>query len=151
MNYENIWQKTLGKDEKIEYEFSVSDKYIKFQLILWTIIGIVLVFAFIGIFILAYVWFYYAFYIKRANANAFTDKRVLQHKGWLSTRTITVDYHMITDVWVREPFLQRVFTHSGSLSVDTASSNKINHEVSFRCIDAPYEVKKRLDALRSQK
>lgn len=88
--------------------------------------------------------FYYGFYLEKANVYAFTDKRILQHRGWLSTRTITIDYHMITDVQVIEPFFQRVFTRTGSLSVDTASSSKMHHEVTFADVDSSYELKKRL-------
>jgi uncharacterized membrane protein YdbT with pleckstrin-like domain len=152
MKYQEIWDKTLTDQEKVQYEFSVGQGYKKFNLIVWTIIGVLLLFAWgFGIIVLAIVWFYYGFYVEKANVYAFTDKRILQHRGWLSTRTITIDYHMITDVQVREPFFQRVFTHTGSLSVDTASSNKLHHEITFPNVDSPYELKKRLDALRTPK
>jgi uncharacterized membrane protein YdbT with pleckstrin-like domain len=149
MKYKQIWEKVLSDRERVEYEFSIGRGYKKFNLILWSVLGVILLIAGIGVFILAIAWLYYGFYVERANVYAFTDKRILQHRGWLSTRTISIDYRMITDVHVREPFFQRVFTHTGSLSVDTASSNKLHHEISFRNVDAPYELKKRLDLLRT--
>lgn len=150
MKYQHIWDKTLTDQEKVEYEFSIGQGYKKFYLIFWSIIGAIFLLAYgFGLIILALAWFYYGFYLETANVYAFTDKRILQHRGWLSTRTTTIDYHMITDVQVREPFFQRIFTHTGSLSVDTASSSKLSHEITFANVDSPYELKKRLDILRT--
>jgi len=149
MNYEKIWQKTLSGDEKVEYEFSVGDRYIKFGLIIWGIISLPFLFAKgFGIFIFLIALFYYAFYLKAANAYAFTNKRVLIHRGWLSTHTISVDYSKITDIHIREPFFDRIITHTGNIAVITAGSTA--DQIVLQHINAPYEVKKKLDLLKDK-
>ena len=146
MSYEQIWQKTLGKDEEVKYEFSIGNKYRRFVLIMWTIISVPLVFVFgLGVvtFLIAlFVWYY----MKVANAYAFTNKRVLVHTGWLSTKTVSINYDKITDVTVRENFVDRVLTKSGMLFINTAGTT--GQEVALKHIDTPYEVKKKLDELR---
>lgn len=147
MNYEKIWQKTLGSDEKIEHEFSIGDKYIKFKLIFWGIICIPLLLALgLGVLVFLFILFYFAFYLKAANAFAFTNKRVLVHRGWLSTHTISVDYSKITDIHVMEPFFDRVLTHTGNLAIITAGST--TDQIVLQHISDPYEVKKKLDTLK---
>ena len=54
--------------------------------------------------------FFYGFYFKIANAYAFTDHRVLAHRGWLSTNLVSIDYSKITNVTVEEPFFTKIFT-----------------------------------------
>ena len=78
-----------------------------------------------------------------ANAYALTDRRMLVHKGWLSTSTISIEYKNITDITVDEPFLERLITKTGSLSVNTAGSGI--KEVVLRHITTPYEVRKKID------
>lgn len=149
MKYEKIWQKTLSSDEKVEYEFSVGDRYIKFGLIIWGIISLPLLFAMgFGIFIFLVALFYYAFYLKAANAYAFTNKRVLIHRGWLSTHMISVDYSKITDIHIREPFFDRIITHTGNIAIITAGTTV--DQIVLQHINAPYEVKKKLDALKDK-
>lgn len=149
MKYEKIWQKTLASDEKVEYEFSIGDRYIKFGLITWGIISLLLlVAAGLGIIIFLVALFYYAFYIKAANAYAFTNKRVLVHRGWLSTHTISVDYSKITDIHIREPFFDRIVTHTGNIAVITAGTTF--DQIVLQHINAPYEVKKKLDTLKDK-
>lgn len=149
MKYEKIWQKTLSGDEKVEYEFSVGGRYIKFGLIVWGIISLPFLFAMgFGIFIFLIALFYYAFYLKAANAYAFTNKRVLIHRGWLSTHTISVDYSKITDVHIREPFFDRIITHTGNIAVITAGTTV--DQIVLQHINAPYEVKKKLDSLKDK-
>lgn len=150
MKYEKIWQKTLSSNEKVEFEFSIGDRYRKFGLIIWAIISLPFLFASgIGIFIFLIALFYYGFYLKAANAYAFTNKRVLIHRGWLSTNTISIDYSKITDVHVQEPFLDKIITHTGNLAINTAGTTF--HEVILKHIKSPYEVKKQLDSLKDSK
>jgi uncharacterized membrane protein YdbT with pleckstrin-like domain len=147
MQYEKIWEKTLSKDEKVRYEFSVGDKYIKLGIVTTCLYGIPLLFLFgIGVIPLAIGLFFYGYYAKRANAYAFTDKRVLIHRGLLSTNTISVDYDKITDVTVSEPFLDKLFTKTGHLAINTAGTSQ--NEIVLRHIATPYEVKKKLDEMR---
>lgn len=148
MKYEEIWRKTLNPDEKIEYEFSVGDGYVKWSLVSGIIISLFLLLLYaLGVLVFFWVLFYFGFYIKRANAYAFTSKRVVVHKGWLSTHTISVDYDKITDVSVKEPFLDRVAFKTGSLVINTAGTNL--NEIVLSHIESPYETKKKLDQLRS--
>jgi len=151
MIYEKIWQKILNPDEKVEYEFSVSDRYKKICLICFGIISVVLIIYpphYIGVLALLMVSFYFGFYLKVANAYAFTQKRVIIHRGWLSTTTISIDYEKITDVTVNEPLLDKVITHTGHLIINTAGTGF--PEVILTCISRPHEIKKKLDKLRGQ-
>lgn len=145
MQYEHIWKKVLADHEEVVYEFSVSQNYIIFCTIIYSLFSLVLSIFIIGIPLLLYVLFYYLFYIKVANAYAFTNKRILIHKGWLTTVLTSVDFNKITDTYVVEPFLQRVFTKSGNLVVNTAGTDL--YEIILRDVDSPYEVKKKLDEL----
>lgn len=147
MTYEKIWQKTLASDEKVEHEFSIGDKYIKFELVLWGVICLPFLFVMgLGLFFFLIVLFYFAFYLRVANAYAFTNKRVLIHRGWLSTHMISVDYSKITDIHIREPFFDRILTHTGNIAIITAGTT--TDQITLQHISDPYEVKKKLDALK---
>ena len=132
---DKVWRKILGENEEVKYEFTIGNRYRKF----WMIISILLSFIFIGIPML----FYYGFYLKVANKYAFTNKRVLIHKGWLSTNLTSIDYNKITDVKLSEPILEKIFYNAGHLSINTAGSS--NHEIVLRHVEEPYELKKKLD------
>jgi len=151
MNYEHIWRKTLGSSESVKYEFSVGNRYRMFGLIGWGLVGVLLFFSMmpLGVVVIAVVAFYFAFYLKVANAYAFTDHRVLIHTGWLSTKLVSTEYQKITDVTVHEPFFSRIFFHTGSLEINTAGTNR--EEVILKHIEHPYEVKKKLDDLRGHR
>lgn len=149
MKYEKVWEKTLGSDEKVEFEFSIGDRYRKFGLIVWGVISLPLLFlAGLGVITFLIALFYYGYYLKVANAYAFTNKRVLIHRGWLSTHTISVDYPKITDVHITEPFLDRVATHTGNAAINTAGTTR--DQIVLQHIERPYEVKKQLDALKDK-
>ncbi|MHB1086227.1 MAG: PH domain-containing protein [Minisyncoccota bacterium] len=152
MHYDHIWKKTLGPTESVKYEFTVGKRYRKSLLITWCVIGGLFVLTIagapFGLFIMALAAFYYGFYLKTANAYAFTDNRVLVHRGWLSTKLITTEYQKITDVTVLEPFFSRVFFHSGSLAINTAGTS--SEEIVLKNVENPYEIKKKLDELRGQ-
>jgi uncharacterized membrane protein YdbT with pleckstrin-like domain len=150
MNYEDIWQKTLSKDEKVEFEFSIGNRYRKFGIIAMALLGLLfLMAAGLGIVIFLIGLFYYGFYLPKANAYAFTNKRVLIHRGWLSTRTVAIDYPKITDIHVAEPFLDKIFYHTGNIAVNTAGTNTL-YEVVLRHVEHPYEIKKKLDELKDE-
>ena len=147
LQYAAVWQKLLGEDEKIEYEFSIAKRYRVFGIILWTMLSLPLIVIFgLGIVTFLVALFYYGFYVRAANAYAFTNKRVLIHKGWLSTKTISIDYARITDVHVNEPFFDRLITHTGDLAINTAGTTE--KEVLLRHIQRPYDVRKKLDSLK---
>ncbi len=149
MKYQKIWDKTLSGDEKVEYEFSIGKRYIKLGIIMWAIISLPFMFAGgIGIITFLIALFYFGFYLREANAFAFTNKRVLIHRGWLSTNTISIDYSKITDIHIREPFFDKVIAHTGSIAVNTAGTNTL--EVVLQHVEAPYEIKKKLDSLKDR-
>lgn len=149
MNYQKIWQKILAEGETVQHEFSISKRY---RIIGMIGGGLVSLFFFSAmatmIILLLMIFFYFGFYLRVANAYAFTNKRVLIHRGWLSTHTTSIDYDKITDITVTEPFIDRIITQSGHLTVNTAGTGL--HEVIIKHVDQPYELKKKLDALRSR-
>jgi uncharacterized membrane protein YdbT with pleckstrin-like domain len=148
MEYERTWKKTLGPNESVKHEFSIGKRYRMAGLIIWCVIGALFLFGLapLGIFIILVAAFYYGFYLKAANAYAFTEHRVLVHRGWLSTKMISTDYSKITDVTVHEPFFSRILFHTGKIEIDTAGTNR--QDVVLNHIEHPYEVKKKLDELR---
>ncbi len=147
MIYTDIWQKVLSEKEKVLYEFSVSGNYSKTYLIIWGVISVPLLFIFgLGLITFIVALIYYGFYLKKSNAYAFTNKRILVHKGLLSTNTISVDYNKITDVTISEKFFDKILTKTGSLFINTAGTTF--QEIVLTHIDKPYQVKKKLDEIR---
>jgi len=147
MDHQKVWDKVLSKGEDVKHSFSVGKKYIKFNLIVWGLISLPLLFASgVGVIIFLLALFYFAYYLKVANAYAFTNKRVIIHKGWISTNTISIDYSQITDVRVRESFIDKALTKTGNIAVNTAGTGHI--EVVLSHVEAPYEIKKILDEIR---
>lgn len=149
MEHQHIWDKVLGPNEEIKYEFTVGEKYRRLGLIGFVVTGVIC--ALLQLWFLALVCigtgaFYFGFYLKAANAYAFTDHRVLSHRGLLSTKMISTEYQKITDVTVIEPFFSRVLFNIGTLEIDTAGTKK--QEIVLNDVEAPYEIKKRLDSLR---
>jgi len=146
MNYEKIWEKVLGSDEKIEYEFSIGDRYLKVIFVFFTV---ALVFFFFTVdkysstMLFSLVCFYSFFYAPAANAYALTNKRILIHTGWLSTNLVSVEYSRITDIVVGEQFFEKLIMHSGYLRVNTAGTS--SQEIILNHIENPYEVKKKID------
>lgn len=149
MTNEKIWDKTLNSDEKVEFEFSIGQRYLKVQLIIWGIVSVPLLLIFgLGIIVFSIALFNYFFYQKTANVYVLTNKRILIHKGWLSTNTTSVEYQKITDIHVREPFFDRVISHSGAIAINTAGSGSL--EIVLKNIESPYNVKKRIDELKDK-
>ena len=145
MKYQNIWSKILNDHEEVQYEFSVSKRFRKIQLIMWLIISVFFIFFPLITIIIVAVSISNFYYIEIANAYAFTSTRLLIHKGWLSTTTRSINYDKITEVTVSEPFLNRKIYHTGDLIIHTAN---MNDSIVFRNISDPYETKKKLDLLR---
>lgn len=152
-SYQKIWERALIPQEEVKYEFSISSRYRNLCFILSAIVGIWLVgikvyIAGLGIILLS--GFYFYFLIPWSNAFAFTNKRVLIHRGWLGSNLISIDYDKITDIVVEENVIDKFITHSGNLIINTAGTGfpetkqgqKISH------IASPYEVKKKLDEIR---
>lgn len=147
LKYQQIWSKVLSNGEEVKHEFSISDKFLKLNLVCGIIFSIPLMFlAGFGFFVLTVSLIYNLWYAKVANAYAFTNKRVLIHRGWLNTSLVSVDYHKITDVFVEQGFLDKIIAKSGNIAIDTAGSNQ--KAIIIKNIDSPYEAKKILDSLK---
>lgn len=70
---------------------------------------------------------------------AITDRRIMSREGILHKHFVTVQYRSVTDVTVRESMLERIFTRTGSLGVNTAGSHHV--ELKLRHIARPLAVK----------
>ncbi len=149
MKNEKVWRKVLGPNEEVKFEFSIADKYRMVALGVFCFLGAISIispFSFLAIPFFAIGILYFGLYLKAANAYAFTNKRVLIHRGWLSTNTISVDFDKITDVTIVEAFTDRLISQSGHLAINTAGS--LGDEIILKHIAHPYEIKKKLDELR---
>lgn len=148
--YQKIWQKITGDEEEIKEEFSKGGRYIKISLIIWLTVAFFFFisddFREIGVLIALIALFYYPFYLRVANLYGFTNRRVIIHNGWLSTRMISVDYDKITDVSARQGILEKILFKTGDLFIATAGTNQ--REVVLTRIQDPYQTKKELDKIR---
>ncbi len=151
LQFSKVWQKVLKPEEKIKHEFTIGKRYRCFWMIIGVLIGIVLAIKvyWLGISIIAVSFIYFSWYIKKANAYAFTNKRILSHQGYPSTEMISIDYDKITDVLVEEPILDKLFTKTGHLLINTAGGPK--KEIKFKHIQEPYLLKKELESARESK
>jgi membrane protein YdbS with pleckstrin-like domain len=151
-HYQKIWQKITGDGEEVKKEFSKGDRYIKISLIIWLIVAFFFFisedFRGIGVLIALIVLFYYPFYLRVANLYGFTDRRVIIHQGWLSTRMISVDYDKVTDVSAKQGILEKILFKTGDIFIATAGTNR--REVTLTRIQDPYQVKKELDKIRDE-
>ncbi|OHA17703.1 MAG: hypothetical protein A2664_03755 [Candidatus Taylorbacteria bacterium RIFCSPHIGHO2_01_FULL_46_22b] len=146
MRYQKIWNKIVTSDEHIEFEFSISWRYIYIHLSAWMLLSLATVWIYgLGVLIFAIALFYFTFYIPVSNAYAFTNKRILIHRGWLSTSVQSVDYGRITDVHTSQNFVEKIVMGTGQLAIDTAGGDDI--EVKLIHIANPYKVKQKLAEL----
>jgi|SRR3989344_2295198 len=149
MGDEKIWKKVLEPSEQVQFAFSIGKGYRIFGIVIWFVVSLPFFWlAGVGFLMFFLALFYYGFYLRVSNSYAFTNKRIIVHTGWLSTNMKSVDYAKITDIHVREPFFERIVAHTGSLAINTAGSGSM--EIVLRHVEAPYELKKRLDSIRGQ-
>jgi uncharacterized membrane protein YdbT with pleckstrin-like domain len=151
MNYKKICDKIIGKDEQIKYVFSVGYSFITLSMTFWAIISIFFLFFSysIGIFTFIITIFYHLYYLKIANVYILTNKRMVVKKGWLSNRTISIDYGNITDITIHENFIYRLLTCTGDMIINTAGTDKA--ETILRHIENPHEVKNIINELKNIK
>ena len=71
---------------------------------------------------------------------AITDRRVMSREGIFHKRFVTVGLRSVTDVMVREPFLQRLITRTGTIGINTAGSPGV--ELYYRHVRHPFERRK---------
>ena len=149
LQYKKIWDKTLSENEVVKHEFSVGYRYRVTLMLFWSALCLFLLIfpetRFLSVLVFIIVIFYFGFYLRVANAYAFTNKRVLIHKGWLSTKLSTVDFSKITDLHVNQPFFEKIILGTGNLSINTAGLS--GHTIVISRIDSPYLIKKTLDKI----
>jgi len=140
-----IWDKILIPGEEIKFEFSLGKRYLNLVRNGCIFLGVPLLLLFgLGIFLILF-GIFWSWYLRRANNYAFTNKRLLVLKGWLSTHLISIDYDKITDVRVQQPFGERVIFNTGTLIINTAGTAA--PEVILTNIEDPYQVKQKLHSI----
>ena len=143
MYYEKLWKKVLSEDERIEYEFSISPRLIYVNLVFWFVVGIATVWIYgVGVAVFFVALVYYGWFLRVANAYAFTNKRVLIYRGWLSTNLTSVDFSRITDIEVNQGFSERIMYNVGTIYINTAGAAA--HEVVLTRVQDPYGLKQKL-------
>ncbi|OGH29542.1 MAG: hypothetical protein A3F30_02465 [Candidatus Levybacteria bacterium RIFCSPHIGHO2_12_FULL_37_12] len=120
----------------------------KWGLIFWIVIGVISLFFFIGFIILPLTLFYFLFYVKRANQYAFTNKRVLVMRGWLTTHLTSIDYEKITDIHIKQGFIEKILYKTGSMHLETAGNAS---QLVLKHLEDPYGLKKELDTIKSKR
>lgn len=145
-----IKEKIISPDEKILVEFGVAGTYSGFWIFLGILIGVIslilISWLWLGL-LLAVALIAYSFYLKAAYFYFLTDKRVIFYFQFLRTELTSIDYQKITDISVRENFLEKIFFDSGNLAINTAGGPK--EEIIFSHIADPHFVKKKLDEIKS--
>ena len=162
-----VLEKILSPSEKVQYQFSLGERYLKIKKIaaiclsflVLLIISVALIYltyiseiiivvsavAFWALLIL-FSYFYFGWYLKRANIYLITNRRVIMHRGWLCTRLISAPFNQITDVKVIEPFIDRLIFKTGVLKINTAGMGE--HAIILSSIEDPYKIKNKLNEIR---
>jgi len=155
MSTKYLWDKILSPGEEIKFEFSLGKRYIILARIFWIILGIPLLFFYgLGVifilfgFFLILFGFFWGWYLRRANNYAFTNRRILVLKGWLSTNLTSVDFNQITDVRVEQSFFDKVIFKTGNLIINTAGTPF--PEIVLTIIENPFQTKQKLDEIREK-
>ncbi len=162
-----ILEKVLSPSEKVKYQFSIGDKYLKtkkiamicFGSLIFFIIGSILIYLFknyemliiaiiviFWVFFVLFSFFYFGWYLKRANIYLITNKRIIIHKGWFCTRVVSVDFIQITDVKVIKPFIEKIIYKTGTLKINTAGMEI--HPIILHHIENPFDIKRILNEIR---
>ncbi len=110
-----LWKKHLQLGEELVLEFGVGVRYLRLMLIS----GILTLPIIFGFFILGRY-----FYLKYGRKYLFTNRRMLSMEGWFTTDLISIDYNQVTDLKVRENFVDKFFTSTGTIIINTAGSTK---------------------------
>lgn len=164
---QKIWRKIINPEEKIEFEFTLGKKYLEaikygwFSFALFVFFVSVLflknpskVFNFIGYFFFILGWilvaisFFWPWYLRKSNNFAFTSKRILVLRGWLSKQLISIDFDKITDIKIEQKFFEKMAFNTGTLIIDTAGTPF--PEVIIEKIEDPFAIKAKLDEIKNK-
>ncbi len=149
MKNTEIWKKVISPNEKIIMEFSLGKRYILLLQGVIAIGGIItLIFFWQGSLVFFGLMYFMGWFLKKANAYCLTEKRILVCTGWPSTRLVSVDYDKITDIVVKENFLEKLICNTGDIIINTAGSTK--PEIILTHIENPYEIKKKIDQMKDK-
>ncbi len=162
-----VLEKILNPNEEIKYQFSFGERYLNITKIVTIVIGsfillllglfvlpmleigaiviVIIIGGFLGL-LIGFSFFYFGWYLKRANIYIITNRRVLIHRGWLSTRLISADFQQISDIKVVQPFIDRVIYRTGILKINTAGMEA--HPIILSHIERPYKIKRKLNEIR---
>ena len=73
---------------------------------------------------------------------AITDRRVMTREGLLHKTFVTADLPSVTDITINESFLERIFTRTGVIGINTAGSNHV--ELHFDHVKRPFVLRKEI-------
>ncbi|MFH1354018.1 MAG: PH domain-containing protein [bacterium] len=141
------WRRFLLPGENVIHTFGVSWAYVT---LFWLLPAAallaagVVVDAWIGLLglmfvLLAVILLVPALYLAYFVHYAVTNQRTMVREGILYKHFVTVDYHSITDVTVRETLLERIFTRTGTIDVNTAGGDQV--ELKLRHVARPMNLR----------
>ena len=110
-----LWEKHLQPGEELIMEFGVGARYLRLMLVC----GILTLPIIFGFFILGRY-----FYLKYGRKYLFTNRRMMSMEGWFATELVSIDYNQVTDLKVRENFVDKFLTSTGTIIINTAGSTK---------------------------
>jgi len=158
----NYWADKLNQGENLLQEFKIGNSYKRFMLyvslagsILLAVAGFFignalenyfLIFIAIGAAIFSFCYFTY--FLDASYRYALTNKRILIMEGYLHTKVISIDYETITDVKVYETLINKLFTKTANIFLNTAGSQTM--EGALRNIENPYEIKRKISQLTEE-
>lgn len=87
----------------------------------------------------------YAFYFRVARHYLLTNQRAIGTIGWLSKRTISIDYEQITDLRVDQDLFERIVLGTGMVAVNTAGGDL--EEIFLERVDEPYRLSNQIRQL----
>lgn len=165
--FKNVVDKMLSQNEEIKYQFSLGERYLKIKKIITislgfvillsagliinhffevTIIALILILVSIFVLLVAFSYFYFGWFLKRTNIYLITDKRIIIHRGWFSSRLKSVGFQQITDIKIMQPFFDRVIFKIGTLKINTAGMG--DYEITLSCVENPYKIKTKIIDLK---
>jgi len=157
-----VEQNLIAPNEKIRYQFGLGSFYSQMNVAPFFVFGILafiitgfindppflsIIIGLLGVFLII-IGFAFNHYYKTAFKYIFTDRRVIIYNGWLSSKTISLDYDKITDIRVIQDYWEKLFYQTGTLTIDTAGSAADGEEIVLKNINNPYQIKQALDQLR---
>ncbi|MBD3248041.1 PH domain-containing protein [Candidatus Falkowbacteria bacterium] len=92
--------------------------------------------------------FYYQYYLRTANYYVVTDKRMIFKRGWLSTEVESIHYERVTDILVKQSFLDKIIFATGNIFISTAGSE--GYQAELLHIRNPHKFKKMIYDLKSE-